>query len=458
MPAASAATAGDAGDSAGADATLVVRPPQAPSTESGDGTGTGESAPTRRRRPFVFGGGARKDKDEQAGGDVDGGAEKREAANADDASEADSDDGPSPVGSRRWIRRILHHERFHTLIIGLVLLDLLLVFVDLILAIMTSCTPEAAEAESGTGSGGEANSTETTSGSVKLVSLLVSSGSAAVRSLAEASENATDTASAAIAMCTPQIKESPGLTILEDVMFWLSVTLLVIFAVEVALNIYVSGIRFLFSVVRGVDSAVIYASLFMELYFEFSGTNASGSGGIVVLRIWKMVRAMHAIAHTIDMRNKHIIRAVKQSNTVITACSKQAHSTFQTAKTDFLRGLRKLRSASPALFATGRAGSSVPLPAMGPAECEASNMLIHEAAFLFDTLEVALRHMELTVAKENQMGLEAAVENTGATMEDFSQEVEEGQRLEHDALAPSISLFEPDGPTDIEKPAAAAGR
>ncbi|KAJ1567670.1 hypothetical protein HK405_005173, partial [Cladochytrium tenue] len=76
--------------------------------------------------------------------------------------------------SREWLAHLLHNDAFHRTVIGLVLFDLVLVFLDLILAVSSSCTPESE-------------------------------------------------AAGAYLTCKPNLRESDSLTIAEAALFWMSV-------------------------------------------------------------------------------------------------------------------------------------------------------------------------------------------------------------------------------------------
>ncbi|KAJ1542898.1 hypothetical protein HK405_009647 [Cladochytrium tenue] len=323
-----------------------------------------DATPLRRRlwlrRPLPVG--------QKAGGDSPVPAAEKGAHDGDHHGEEDDDDDDHahhPVGSRKWLAHQLHRESFHHTIIGLVLFDLILVFLDLILAIMTSCSPKTDEG-SGEGSSGSGNATEATA--------------------TDAASNETATAAtSALLTCSPNIRESAALSMGEDALYWMSVALLTIFAIEVVLNVYARGLRHLKSVVMAIDAMVVYASL----------------------------------THTIEMRGHNIIKAVRSSNKAISSACATAAEAFAGGKREFLTGMR---DAGADLKKKGDAVSAFRPTAE---EARASGRMVVLAGEFMNRLEAALRDMEETMVRENRQQLEATLKNTDAEGEEEDEEEDE---------------------------------
>ncbi|KAJ3313802.1 hypothetical protein HDU93_004815 [Gonapodya sp. JEL0774] len=226
-----------------------------------------------------------------------------------------------PWYSKKRIRHFTNQEKFHNTIIGLVIFDLLIVFVELIIAILSSCSPKIAEGEATAEApteGGEGGQTPTT--------VIV-----------------------ALASCVPTLDpENPNLENAKTFLFALSVAILCVFTVEIAVNIYAKGFRLWSkSIVSVIDAIIVVASLGMELGFKFSGLESSGAGGaIVVLRVWKIVRAMHAVAHSIEMRNQHVIHAIKHAMKSTNSLTIDIVKVYSTQRREFFRLHSKLLEAA----------------------------------------------------------------------------------------------------------------
>jgi len=92
-----------------------------------------------------------------------------------------------------------------------------------------------------------------------------------------------------------------------------------------------------------IDAIIILVSFILEVYFHFSSNTKNGraSAGLVVLRLWKIIRAIHAIAHSISLRNIMIMEQVKKAREVLEEEKIQAENTIreQEIKIDNLMNL-----------------------------------------------------------------------------------------------------------------------
>ncbi|KAI9335040.1 hypothetical protein DFJ73DRAFT_798994 [Zopfochytrium polystomum] len=323
-----------------------------------------------------------------------------------------------PWNSRRRIRHFISRESFHHTIIGLVLFDLLLVFVDLILAISAACTPAAPEADSGSTA-----SNSTTAAAAAAGGAGKSFAARAIGIFVETVANATS-GEALTATCTPKLQKSHSLEIATAFLFWLSVTLLVVFALEVLVSVYAKGLRYLKAPITFIDAVIVYASLFMELYFHFSGMEESSAGAVVVLRIWKIVRAMHAIAHSVAMKNQAIIKSVQKSNRIITNQTEEMIVLFERQRRVFV-GLKKAllsasSNSSSSSFVTEKAGGAekpamVTVGDLRAAETAAATLALTPSTLaatlrqVFATLESQMSQMRRAVDHANQEELHEAL-------------------------------------------------
>ncbi|KAI9332145.1 hypothetical protein DFJ73DRAFT_856095 [Zopfochytrium polystomum] len=185
--------------------------------------------------------------------------------------------------SQNGLKALVDADQFHITVISLVAIDMISVFTDLILTMLSSCLPVNA-----------ANEYDPVNGTCNATF--------------PPDSRAVNTAHTALSL--------------------LSFFLLLIFCVEIMVTFYATRLDFLRNVVRVVDALVVFGSMGWEIYTFVSKKDSDGSAGIVVLRMWRLIRAIHAVAHSVEMRNKSIRKAVKESNhAVITECVRQLRET-----------------------------------------------------------------------------------------------------------------------------------
>ncbi|KAI8839772.1 hypothetical protein BJ741DRAFT_81627 [Chytriomyces cf. hyalinus JEL632] len=196
----------------------------------------------------------------------------------------------SPVPAQGWVDRLrsfMQSKMFHLSIIYLVLFDLVLVVIDLILSLYSSCVPD----EEG--------------------------------------------------HCKAQLHESKELHNGKEFLFWLSVSILFIFFFEIVTSIILFGRRHIMNPINAFDALIITAAIAMEMYFHFSGLESSGSGAVMILRIFKLVRGMHAVAHAaafqarqrvhqLEKINHHIAERARIMNRALTIAHSKIEKLFET--------------------------------------------------------------------------------------------------------------------------------
>ncbi|TFK34988.1 hypothetical protein BDQ12DRAFT_688853 [Crucibulum laeve] len=177
---------------------------------------------------------------------------------------------------RAHLRHSLHVTAFHYTVIGLVIFDLVIVFIDLVLSMLSlSCYTEEQKAR------------------FEELGL----------------EDVPEPSSCLL-------HESTALNNGEWFLWAVSVFLLGLFVLEIFASLIAFGWRRFLKPLYGIDMLVVFASFIMEIYFRFAhhGVEAGSSpAALVVLRLWKIVRAIHAIAHSIELKNQTIIEEVKEA-------------------------------------------------------------------------------------------------------------------------------------------------
>ncbi|KAJ3233354.1 Voltage-gated hydrogen channel 1 [Chytriomyces hyalinus] len=191
---------------------------------------------------------------------------------------------------QRWadkLRAVMQSKMFHLSIIYLVLFDLLLVVIDLILSLYSSCIPDEA------------------------------------------------------GHCKAQLHESKELHRGTEFLFWLSVTILSLFFIEIVASAVLFGLKHFKNPINVFDAIIITAAIVTEMYFHFSGLESSGSNAVIILRIFKLVRGMHAVAHAaafqarqrvhqLEKINRHIAERARIMNRALSIAHSKIERLFET--------------------------------------------------------------------------------------------------------------------------------
>lgn len=117
----------------------------------------------------------------------------------------------------------------------------------------------------------------------------------------------------------------------EWFLWLLSVTLLSIFIAE----LIEAGIAFGFVThfrkpIYMVDAIIVTVSFTVEVYFKFAKSSLkSAPSTLIALRLSKIVRAVHAITHSIGLKNQAIIKRVEAAKAVLEASHQQISSMFE---------------------------------------------------------------------------------------------------------------------------------
>ena len=131
----------------------------------------------------------------------------------------------------------------------------------------------------------------------------------------------------------------------ELFLFYFSVCLLWIFVTELVLSFIAFGWRHYLNPLYFIDGLIVLTSFLMELYFHFGNLGRAGraAAAIVLLRLWKIVRAIHAVAHSITVKNRLLIKKILEAQTIIEEEKKSTETMLekQQIKVEYLIGLLK---------------------------------------------------------------------------------------------------------------------
>ncbi|CAF1147580.1 unnamed protein product [Rotaria sordida] len=176
--------------------------------------------------------------------------------------------------SRRFILHIFNKPAFHYTIIILIIVDLIDVFIDLVFALLSS--PCLAEDEM-----------ELYNTTIQRSECLLYRSSALIGG--------------------------------EHFLYYVSLIILSIFVLEISVSFYAFGWRRYIKPLFLLDACIVLVSLILEIYFHFSNFNKSGrtASAFVILRLWKIVRALHAVAHSISLRNRLIVEKIQQAFDIV---------------------------------------------------------------------------------------------------------------------------------------------
>ena len=125
------------------------------------------------------------------------------------------------------------------------------------------------------------------------------------------------------------LEPSHHLEIGELALYYISFIIICIFVLEIFTALYAFGWRRYLKSLFLLDAIIVITSFILEVYFHFGTSTRAGrvSAGIVVLRLWKIIRAIHAIAHSISLRNRMIIEEIEKARTVLKEEKRQAQKT-----------------------------------------------------------------------------------------------------------------------------------
>jgi len=193
---------------------------------------------------------------------------------------------------RAHLRHLLHIPVFHYTIIGMVMFDLVIVFIDLVISLLNLPCFTEDQLEKFR----ELGLTEDPPESPNCI-----------------------------------LHESNALKGGEWFLWGLSVFLLSCFMVEVFASLFAFGPRHFKKPLYAIDALVVTASLTMEVFFKFGNHGELGSSpsALIVLRMWKIVRAIHAIAHSIELKNQAIIKEVVAAKTQVEEEHQQAEEELE---------------------------------------------------------------------------------------------------------------------------------
>ena len=129
----------------------------------------------------------------------------------------------------------------------------------------------------------------------------------------------------------------------ELFLFYFSVLLLSLFVIEVFLSFYAFGWKYYKNPLYLIDAIIVYASFIMELYFHYGNIGRAGraASAIIILRLWKIIRAIHAVAHSITLKNRLLIKKIQEAKILLEEEKEQTEKTLekQDIKLEYLMNL-----------------------------------------------------------------------------------------------------------------------
>ncbi|CAF1534750.1 unnamed protein product [Rotaria sp. Silwood1] len=102
-------------------------------------------------------------------------------------------------------------------------------------------------------------------------------------------------------------------------LFYFSVLLLITFVLEIFISFYAFGWKYYMNPIYIVDSIIVFSSFIMEMYFHYGNIGRAGraAAAIVILRLWKIIRAIHAVAHSITLKNRVMIKKIQEARLLL---------------------------------------------------------------------------------------------------------------------------------------------
>ena len=105
----------------------------------------------------------------------------------------------------------------------------------------------------------------------------------------------------------------------EVFLFYLSFLFICIFVLEVFVSLYALGWKYLTNRLYLLDGIVVIASFIMEIYFHYGnfGSARRAASTVIILRLWKIVRAVHAVAHSLTLKNRLLIKKIEEAKFIL---------------------------------------------------------------------------------------------------------------------------------------------
>lgn len=115
------------------------------------------------------------------------------------------------------------------------------------------------------------------------------------------------------------IEHSIHLKRTELFLFYISITLLSCFVLEVFVSLYTFRWKYFRNPLYLLDGSIVIASFIMEICFHYGdlGHAKRAASAIMILRLWKIVRAVHAVAHSLTMKNRLLIKKIEEAKVIL---------------------------------------------------------------------------------------------------------------------------------------------
>ncbi|CAG0922217.1 unnamed protein product [Notodromas monacha] len=98
----------------------------------------------------------------------------------------------------------------------------------------------------------------------------------------------------------------------SDVFHYLSISVLCIFLVEYTLKLFVMRLSFFKHCMEIFDLIVIIVSLILEILFRHSHSASTGTGLLVVLRLWRVTRIVNGIVLSVKIHANEKLKAERE--------------------------------------------------------------------------------------------------------------------------------------------------
>jgi len=137
-------------------------------------------------------------------------------------------------------------------------------------------------------------------------------------------------------------------------LFYFSVLLLSLFVLEIFISLYALGSKYYKNPLYLLDGTIVFSSFIMELYFHYGNIGKAGraAAAIVILRLWKIIRAIHAVAHSISLKNRLMLDRILETKVLLEEEKQQEEQTLEKQEIkveyfiDILSKMGKLPSTS----------------------------------------------------------------------------------------------------------------
>lgn len=117
----------------------------------------------------------------------------------------------------------------------------------------------------------------------------------------------------------------------EIFLFYFSFLFICIFVLEIFVSLYALRWKYFKNRLYLLDGIVVIASFVLEIVFHYGnlGNARRAASTIIILRLWKIIRAVHAVAHSLTLKNRLLIEKIEEAKGILEEERTQIEQTLE---------------------------------------------------------------------------------------------------------------------------------